>query len=209
MLNFWRLDTHDDFFLVGAPSLELAPIARAYHLELLNRVRSLPHHHLVETDSLLFENFAKYYQKIGDCLQHAKGERLLPNFDPSSLSPASRHSFFVAAESRGEFWISGLELLMGYDYEKSEVGSGRKEVRITSGEFEIDVLAELLLLPNPGQIEWLCKERSPSQLAALAKQVGDRLRGKEALEELQREHDLKMFEEQQGFEQLKKAGFNL
>ncbi len=184
--------------------MELAPIIRAYHLELLNRVRSLPplaslpHHHLIEADALLFENFGHYYQKIGD--------RLQPNFDSSSLSPASRHSFFVAAESRGDFWISGLELLMGYDYE--EIGA-TQGVRITSGEFEIDVLAELLLLPNPTEIEWLCKKRSPSQLAALTKQVSDRLRGKEAIEELQREQDLKNFDEQQGFEQLKKAGFIL
>ncbi|MBN3949350.1 MAG: hypothetical protein HWQ38_23970 [Nostoc sp. NMS7] len=201
MLGFRRLDTHDDFFLVAAPSLELAPIARAYHLELLNRVRLLPHHHLVEADAVLYENYAPYYQKIGD--------RLQPNFDPSVLSSASRHSFFIAAESRGDFWISGLELLMGYDYEKSEVGSGRKEVRVTSNDFEIDVLAELLLLPNSTQIEYLTKTRSPKQLAALTKQVGDRLRGNVAIEELQREQDLKMFEEQQGFEQLKKAGFNL
>ncbi|MHC5939248.1 hypothetical protein [Nostoc sp.] len=199
MLNFWRLDTPDDFFLVAAPSLEKSQFVRAYHLELLNRVRILPHHYLVEADAVLYENYAHYYQKIGD--------RLSPNFDTSPLSPLSRHSFFVAAESRGDFWISGLELLMGYDYDVTKQGS--REVRVTSGEFEIDVLADLLLLPNNQQVDWLCKERSPQQLAALTRQVGDRLRGKDALDELQREQDLKAFEEQQGFEQLKKAGFSL
>ncbi|MEH1789662.1 MAG: hypothetical protein V7L23_29930 [Nostoc sp.] len=202
MLNYWRLDTYkNDFFLVAPPSLELSGIVRAYHLELLNRVRLLSNYHLAEVEVLLFERFADYYQKISD--------RLQPNFDPGNLSAASRHSFFMAAESRGDFWISGLELLMGYDYDLSKTEKDKSEIRITSGDFEIDVLAELLLLPNPAKIEWLCRERSPVQLAALVKQVNDRLRGKEGLDELQREHDLKMFEEQQGFEQLKKAGFNI
>jgi hypothetical protein len=201
VLDFWRLDTKDDFFLVHAPTWDAAKVIRAYHLELLNRVRSLPHHHLIEADAVLLENFAHYYQKIGD--------RLLPNFDASSLTPQSRHSFFVAAESRGDFWISGLELLMGYDYEQSDLGEGIRAVSVTSGDFEIDVLAELLLLPNPTQAEWLVKTRSPQQLAALTKQVGDRLRGKEALDELQRAQDLKVFEQQQGVDRLKKAGFSL
>lgn len=201
MLDFWRLDTNDDFFLVHAPTWESAKIVRAYHLELLNRVRSLPHHHLIEADTVLLENFASYYQKIGD--------RLTPTFDTSSLTPPSRHSFFVAAESRGDFWISGLELLMGYDYEEASSVKGIGKVSVTSGDFEIDVLAELLLLPNPAQVEWLTKTRSPQQLAALTKQVSDRLRGKDALDELQREQDLKVFEQQQGIEKLKRAGFNL
>ncbi len=199
MLNFWRLDTGDDFFLVAAPTLESAPIVRAYHLELLNRIRTLPNHHLVEADTIIFENFAHYYQKIGN--------RLSPHFDCSKLSPLSRHNFFIATQAQGDFWISGLEILMGYKYESEE--QKNNAVRITSSDFEIDVLAELLLLPNTTQIDWLCKSRSPNQLAALARQISDRLRGKEALEELQREHDLRIFEEQQGFEQLKKVGFNL
>ncbi|MEH2138574.1 hypothetical protein [Nostoc sp.] len=213
MLDFWRLDAVDDFFLVAAPTLATATTIRAYHLELLSRVRSLSHHHLIESDAVLFPNFAQYYQKLGD--------RLSPNFDTSKIQRESRHSFFIAAEPRGNFWISGLELLMGFDYEegrgKREEGKSKGSSLLPSsslllpstGDFNLDVLAELLMLPNSAPIQWLAQERSPAQLAALTKQVGDRLRGQVAIDELQRERDLQLFEQQQGVEQLKKAGFSL
>lgn len=202
MLNFWRLDTKDkDFILVDPPSWAIAPKIRAYHLELLNRIRYLTNHHLVESDEVIFPAFTNYYGKVAQ----------LMGIDSDSLLPASRHSFFIACESRGDFWISGLELLMGYDFQEAggQGGRGAGGVSVTSGEYEIDVLAELLLLPDTSQTQWLASTKSPQYLAKLTKQIGDRLRGKEAIEELQREQDLKILESSNATEQLKKAGFSL
>jgi len=198
MLGFWRLDIDGDFFLVAAPTWELSREIRAYHLELLARVRSLPHHHLIEADAVLFPQFAPYYQKISS--------RLSPAFDASQVLPHSRHSFFIAFEAYKDNWISGLEQLMGYEFKKESEAS---ILAPSTGSFDLDVLAEALLLPNTTAIEYLVKTLTPSQLQALTKQVSDRLRGQEAIDELQRKQDLALFDQQQGIEQLKKAGFSI
>lgn len=195
MLNFWRLDTADDFFLVEVPTFVEAAKVRAYHLELLVRVRTLQYSCLPESDAVLFANFQQYYRKIASFLN--------PVIDVSTLKPLSRHQFFIAAESRGENWISGLELLMGYDY---HIESVNKKLCVTSGIVEIDTLAELLLLPCASQVKWLVDSFSPQYLSALAKQISDRLRGQEALDELQREKDLEAFNNT-GAQELEQTGF--
>ncbi|MBD2492478.1 hypothetical protein [Aulosira sp. FACHB-615] len=200
-MEFWRLDTIDgDFLLVKSPSWAIAPTIRAYHLELINRTRHIQDSHLVEADEVFYSGLTPYYQHLGDRL----------GFDPSILTPASRHSFFIAAESRGEFWISGLELLMGFDYEAEGLrGKGAGGLRVTSGDFNLDVLAEMLLIPRPSDLEYLLNNLSPGAIALLAKQIGDRLRGKEALDELQKARDLEIFEQQKGVDLLKKSGFKI
>ncbi len=180
MLEFWRLDTEDNFFLVEAPPLASSAIIRAYHLELLLRVKNLDNYWLVELDQILFSNLGNYYQNISKYLN--------PKFDCFYLTPESRHRFFIASEPRGDVWISGLELLMGYDFQLNEV---EKPLAVTSGNYEIDILADLII-SIPNQIKYLSENKTPQYLSKLLKQISDRTRGKEAIEELQRQKDLEI-----------------
>lgn len=198
MLNFWRLELEasDDFLLVESPSFAIAHVIRAYHLELLSRVRALPNYENDDKDSVFFRVLAPCYEKISS--------RLLPSHNASQLNSSSRHKFFIAAELRGEYWISGLELLMGYDFQISNPKAST--LQVTSGNSEIDLLAELLLIPESNNIlKWLIEKKSPQYLWSLVKQISDRRRGKEALDELQRFQDLNACEA--SMEEMRVAGF--
>lgn len=196
MLNYWRLDTKDnDFFLVKSPSLALASEVRAYHLELLNKVRTLANYW--EIEDLIFEQTKNYYSKIANLL----------SFEIDNITSISRLGFFIAYEKRQDFWISGLELLMGYDFSK---GASReaKEV-ITSGNFEIDLLAELLLLPDTSQVKWLYETKSPSEILKLIKQISDRSRGQEAIDEINKQKDLDFLLKPEVLEKLQQEGLGI
>lgn len=193
MLDFWRLDFNEgDFILVESPSLNICSKVRAYHLELLNLVKGLPNYELLTSDYLLFSNLEMYYNKVCSFF----------NIETNKLTPESRHKFLIAANQKDNFWLSGLEMLMGYDFVESSPGNDNK-VSVTSGQFDIDLLAELLLLPDTSQVRWLSESKSPSYLMKLIKQISDRSRGQEAIDELQKIKDLenmkkfeKQFEEQ-------------
>lgn len=176
MLTYWRLSKNDgDFVLVRSPSFLDVPLVRHLHLELLSRVRGIEGISELEYDIPLFEKLGNYYQQLGKEL----------GFDPKEITSESRHRFFIAAEPRGGFWISGLELLMGYDFNQE----GGIAPLITSGEYEIDLLAEICLCVPPGIIEFLIKNYSSNYLSKLTYQISQRMRGKEAIEEAQREKD--------------------
>jgi hypothetical protein len=195
MLDFWRLDTKDnDFFLVKSPSLALASEVRAYHLELLNRVRTLQNYW--EIEELVFEQIENYYSKIANLL----GFRIL------DIDPRSRLSFFIAHEQRQDFWISGLEILMGYDFGKSQEV---KEPSITSGSFELDLLAELLLLPDTKQVKWLYETKSPPELLKLIKQISDRSRGQEAINDINKQKDLDFLSNPETLSKLQQEGLGI
>lgn len=195
MLDFWRLDTKDnDFFLVKSPPLALASEVRAYHVELLNRVRGLQNYW--EVEDLIFEQIGNYYSKIANLL----------GFKVEYLDSKSRLSFFVAHEQRQDFWISGLELLMGYDFSKSQES---KEPSITSGSFELDLLAELLLLPDTKQVRWLYETKSPSAILKLIKQISDRSRGQEAINEINKQKDLDFLSKPEVIEKLQQEGLGI
>lgn len=196
MLNYWRLDTKDnDFFLVKSPSLALASEVRAYHLELLNKVRTLANYW--EIEDLIFEQTKNYYSKIANLL----------SFEIDNITSISRLGFFIAYEKRQDFWISGLELLMGYDFGKNDSREAKKIV--TSGNFEIDLLAELLLLPDTSQIKWLYETKSPSEILKLIKQISDRSRGQEAIDEINKQKDLDFLLKPEVLEKLQQEGLGI
>lgn len=198
MLDYWRLDTKDnDFFLVKSPSLALASKVRAYHLELLNRVRTLPNYW--EIEDLIFEQIANYYDKIAGLL----------DFKVDILKNESRLNFFVAYEKRQDFWISGLELLMGYEFQAQDPNDQKREQTITTGIFELDLLAELLLLPDTKQVEWICETRSPSEILKLIKQISDRSRGQEAINDLNKRKDLEFLENDSTLTTLQNEGISI
>lgn len=198
MLDYWRLDTKDnDFFLVKSPSLALASKVRAYHLELLNRVRTLPNYW--EIEDLIFEQIGNYYDKIADLL----------DFKVDFLKNESRLNFFVAYEKRQDLWISGLELLMGYEFQAQDPNDQKREQTITTGSFELDLLAELLLLPDTKQVEWICKTRSPSEILKLIKQISDRSRGQEAINDLNKRKDLEFLENDSTLTTLQNEGISI
>lgn len=196
MLNYWRLDTKDnDFFLVKSPSLALASEVRAYHLELLNKVRTLANYW--EIEDLIFEQTKNYYSKIANLL----------SFEIDNITSISRLGFFIAYEKRQDFWISGLELLMGYDFGKNDSREAKKIV--TSGNFEIDLLAELLLLPDTSQVKWLYETKSPSEILKLIKQISDRSRGQEAIDEINKQKDLDFLLKPEVLEKLQQEGLGI
>lgn len=195
-MEYWRLDTVDgDFFLVSAPNLQESSLIRAYHVELLARVRNLPHHDHVESDEVIFGHLKNYYEKIS--------AYLCPIFDASLLAPQSRHTFFIASTQQNEFWLSGLEQLMGYSFESQQ---NINKIQISTGKTDLDLIAELLLLCPSANLDWLTKKFSMMQIAQIIKQISQRQRGQEAIDELQREIDFRTFEEQ-GKEALVMAGF--
>ena len=184
MLDFWRLDfDNGDFILIESPSLNICSKVRAYHLELLNLVKSLPNYELLTSDYLLFSNLEIYYNKVCSFF----------SIEANKLTPESRHKFLIAVNQKDNFWLSGLEILMGYDFVEGS-SENENKVSVTSGQFDIDLLAELLLLPDTSQVKWLCENKSPYYLMKLIKQISDRSRGQEAIDELQRQKDLEIMQ---------------
>ena len=155
---------------------------RAYHLELLQKVRPLEDFFLVEFDEPLFSNFRIYYENISKKL----------GIPCDRLTSNSRHSFFIACQQEKGLWLSGLELLMGYEFPSD------KEVQssplITSGNYEIDLLAEIILCLPPELIPSLLQNKSQTYLSKLIHQVSRRSQGQEAIDKVQRERDLKFLE---------------
>lgn len=152
MPKFHRLEFDDrSFILVKAPPM-LSPDGitaehaevRAYHLELLNRVRALDGFYFVHADSVLFGHYEAYYQAIAD--------RLEPAFKAADLTPLSRHHFFIATDPipnpfnppEQVVGLPELERLMGYDYPEPDNLSA-DEPALTSGNEDMDLLASLSL----------------------------------------------------------------
>jgi hypothetical protein len=197
--DYWLLTFKDgDFCLVEQPSLQKAQLIQSYHQILLSLTRS-QYENLGAIASLDFylPGLEVYYQKIADLLS--------PLFDSSKLTPESRQLFYIAFEPRGTKWISGLEILLGLDFDTTPKTESTPELQITSGNLEIDIVAELLLYIESGRVEWLVQNKSPQYLIKLIKQLGDRRRGQEAVDDLQRQKDLEKSVNLE--ESLKTSGF--
>lgn len=199
---YWLLEfLNGDFILVHPPSLEISRELRAYHSILLAKFKHKAgdgfHNKLF--DDPLFVSFKREYMKIVG--------RLSPAFDPQELTRESRHSFFIAAEKRGDYWLSGLEILMGLDYEKPE-DKATSKLNLTSGDSEIDIVAGLLLQENISNLEWLVRNHSPQYLVKLLTQINNCRRGQDALDDLQREQDLTTVKQKNIDEKLAAVGFN-
>ena len=203
--DYWLATTKDSgFFLIEQPPLKVFQQIKTYHQILVSIARSSPEILATNSDEILyFGSYGSIYQSISDLLT--------PRFDCSLLDPESRYQLFIAFEPRGRLFISGLELLLGLDFRDSEASynNSRENLSITSGNLEIDLVAELLLHIDSGRIEWLIFNKSPQFLIKLVKQMNDRSRGQEAIEELQQKNDLeKISQNSKVSEELKESGFN-
>lgn len=183
-MNSYRLDFLDgDFLIVFEPVMQRARELTAYHQEFLKRIQQVNGYWLVNGDPVFFQHYRIYYEKIA--------ARCNPVFDPSLLTPTSRHKFFVATdpvkhpEAKDSLvpGVSGLEQLLGYTYHVQKP----TKPRITSGDNEIDILALLALLPTSPHLPWLAQNYSVSDLSKLVKQVSDKSREEEVLKELEDE----------------------
>lgn len=193
MKSFKRLNQIDGrFVLVQAPCLKLAPIVRAYHVELLSLVQQFEYWYLEAADSLLFEAHDYYYQAIANHLE--------PAIEVELLTPESRHCFFVATEP---FTIDGktmpgmsqLEQLMGFSYPKA-AGRPSLEVVATTGDYCLDIEASLLLF-RPAEAHWLREAFSPTQLSAIITYVNQQTTEDGEVSALQQEADREFFERNQ------------
>lgn len=192
MREFWRLDTIDgDFFLVRSPVFSVSSLVREYHLELLMKAREIQEFYLPEFDEPLFNRLGNYYRHIGDLL----------NFDPANLTGRSRHEFFIACEQKGEYWISGLEILMGYGFSEAK----NEEPLITSKNYEIDLLAEIILCIPSHLVQPLINTKSSQYLSKLIHQISRRSAGQEAIDKAQNERDLELVNSLD--KEIKEAGF--
>ena len=203
--DYWLATTKDSgFFLIEQPSLKVFQQLKTYHQILVSIARSNPEILATKSDEILyFGSYGSIYHSIADLLT--------PKFDCSLLDPESRYQLFIAFEPRGSLFISGLELLLGLDFRDSDSSSDNKpeNLSITSGNLEIDLVAELLLHIDSGRIEWLISNKSPQFLIKLVKQMSDRSRGQEAIEELQQKNDLeKISQNSKVSQELKESGFN-
>jgi hypothetical protein len=192
MREFWRVDTIEgEFFLVRSPVFSISSIVREYHLELLKQVREIQEFYLPVFDEPLFNRLGNYYQHIAKLL----------DFDAANLTGRSRHEFFVASEQRGEYWISGLEILMGYGFSEGK----QEEPLITSKNYEIDLLAEIILCIPSQLIQPLIESKSSQYLSKLINQISRRSSGQEAIDKAQNERDLTLVNSLD--KEIKEAGF--
>jgi hypothetical protein len=194
-MTFTRLNQVDGTFcLIQAPSLAIAPIVRAYHLELLSVVRQFEYWYLEAADTVLFTAHEYYYQAIAN--------HLAPSVEVKLLIPQSRHQFFVATEPtptpEGETMpgMSQLEQLMGFSYPKPGKGVPSLEVVATTGDYCLDIEASLLLF-RPDQAHWLRTAFSPTQISAIITYVNQQSNQDGEVSQLQQEADRDYFNRNQ------------
>lgn len=200
------------FVLVEAPVLTQYRRILAYHRELLCEARKKPRYYLAESDWILYPQLRQFYQAIADQLD--------PAFNCDDLEPLDRHSFFIAtAPVTNPFnpeekipGLSNLEKLMGLSYpEPPKPGqSPYQQIIISSGDPTLDILADALLVLKEAALP-LAAQFSPADLLKITKQANDRLRGEEAIKEVQQQADRAVFEGQRGAiaEALKASGVEI
>lgn len=161
MLKKWRkIDTLDGFEIVFAPCLEKFYSVRVLHLEMIQR-------------SLALEDLEIYYQKL--CT--------LIGLEFEKILPQSKELFFHSEQGG----LSGLELIMGYEINNHN--QSNSELKVTTGDFVLDLYAELFLTFGAMAME-IANKFSPQEIGLLIVQANRRLRGDESLKEIQRERDL-------------------
>ena len=190
-MEYDRLDLKGgDYRLVFPPSMAKYPLIFAHYQEFRRSLEGLP---VWPTgiDEHLYPRLRVHYQKIG---------RLL-GFDSDRLIPESRHEFFVATEPVVVPAIapdpipglSGLERLLGLSYPE-ETEAKADKVMITSGSVDIDLLVDLVLLFKENA-QWIYRQFPREFVAKAIKQGSDRLRGEDAIKELQKQKDTEYTEQ--------------
>lgn len=185
MLEYDRLDLEGgDYLLVFPPSMAKYPVVFAHYQEFRRALEGLPVWP-PQVDTALYKKLRIYYQNIGRSL----------GFDPDNVLPESRHEFFVATEPvvvpaiapDPVPGLSGLERLLGLLYPESTEVKAEK-VMITSGSVDIDLTVDVALVFKE-LTPWMVQRFSRETLAKMVRQGSDRLRGEEAIKELQAEKD--------------------
>lgn len=199
----WRLDTVDgNYLLVEAPTFLTSRRILAHYQELKEATargmewlstNQLKFSDASALDIAIYPYVERHYRAIATLVT--------PSFDPNRLMAHSRYRFFVATEpiSHPDYshpipGLSGLEQMLGLSHPiKSKVESRATEVIITSGDFDVDLMADLLVSFPESAIQ-LANTYSAVYLSKLVVQASERRRGKEAIEERQREVDTQAFE---------------
>jgi hypothetical protein len=191
----WKLEfSSGQVLVVDAPPLARLKQVQAYYQILRSGLVGLPAWGISE-DNNLFPIFSDCYTAIANLLR--------PSFNPAYLTQESRHRFFVATDPTETekgliLGLSGLEYLLGLspheeDTPKPQSISPLAPPIPTSGEVEIDIWADLLLLfPDTGM--QLARIFPLQVLSKLIRQSSDRQRGESAIKELQQQRDRELFE---------------
>jgi hypothetical protein len=143
---------------------------RAYHLELQTELSGMPVWPPEEVATVLYENFAPYYQKVTQLL----------SVECDRLTDESRHLLLVCTNPVGEGeslrpGLSFLEKLMGYSLEKTEPVTDSGKTAPTTGDYVLDVKTDLYLIFKRHAPK-LWEMHSLEECALLCRQANERMR---------------------------------
>jgi len=143
---------------------------RAYHLELQTELSGMPVWPPEEVATVLYENFAPYYQKVTQLL----------GVECDRLTDESRHLLLVCTRPVGEGeslrpGLSFLEKLMGYSLEKTEPVTDIGKSVPTTGDYVLDVKTDLYLIFKRHAPK-LWEMHSLEECALLCRQANERMR---------------------------------
>lgn len=170
--------------VIVPPSMDDHHIIRAYHEALLKEVHQIRYFHTPSADPQLYEAFKPLYQAV--C------SRLSPAIDADILPSEERHRLLICGDviphpdnpDAEVLALSALEELMGYKLASSGKPKRKDDDGlVTSGVEHIDALGELILIAGPEIALQLSQRYGLTYLMELCRQVNDRRRGKEAINE--------------------------
>ena len=177
MLKSWRrLDYVDGTFkIIFPPSLAEFQMVRAHHIEILKLVRES----VDWRDSRLAEEFLFGYKAAYLKMCEILGIKL------EGALKKSLHSLLISEDGG----LSGLENLMGYTEALENNQALEIEINITTGDYILDLYAELYLGLGSVTNE-IASKFSPQEVSLILNQMSKRQRGEEAIKEAKREKDL-------------------
>jgi hypothetical protein len=162
-LDFYSASGKLDFVLVFPPVVSQWSLVSGYFRAFQEAISELSREHW--HDQVLFERYQNYYEKLAALLH--------PGVPAASLTPGSRHRFYVTkgisqSGDASVMHLSGLERLLGYEeMTTSDVAGQNTSEVVGTGQPDLDAIASLIRL-EVKDLEWLCANYSVVALASVA-----------------------------------------
>lgn len=145
------------------------------------------------TDDNLYPEFCEAYQDLA--------ERLILGITVAHLTPESRTRFFICTRVDDVIHPSGLDRLLGYT-RKSSSPTPDNEIPITTGRFDLDLMADLAISPLAQHLHWLRHEYSAAELSACLRQAYDRQNPEAARKRIKQAEDKRRIAQSPSLSQL-------